>query len=95
MLVVTAMVAMVCSIAWRGSRLVHYVFLIFAVGPWFAWLVSECLPIPTPRSHRRGEHDPALLFIVVLRLKRRSTGRWRSSSPGAIPMDASTCCSFV
>ncbi len=27
--------------------LVHYCFLLFAVGPWFAWLVSECLPVRT------------------------------------------------
>lgn len=25
--------------------IVHYCFLLFAVGPWFAYLVAECLPL--------------------------------------------------
>src|SRR5262245_52341720 len=27
---------------------VHYCFLLFAVGPWFAYLLAECLPIAAP-----------------------------------------------
>ena len=49
--------------------LVHYSLLIFAVGPWFAWLVSECLPIRTPQLRTAAANMVLLLlFIVVLRL---------------------------
>ncbi len=71
MLVVTAMVAMALGFYRLAGvqALVHYVFLIFAVGPWFAWLVSECLPIPTPQLRTAAANMILLLlFIVVLKL---------------------------
>jgi hypothetical protein len=51
------------------KALVHYAFLVFAVGPWFAWLVSECLPIHT-RQLRTAAANMILLvlFIAVLKL---------------------------
>ena len=51
------------------KALVHYAFLVFAVGPWFAWLVSECLPIQT-RQLRTAAANMILLalFIAVLKL---------------------------
>ena len=49
--------------------LVHYSLLIFAVGPWFAWLVSECLPIRTLQLRTAAANMVLLLlFIIVLRL---------------------------
>jgi hypothetical protein len=41
---------------------VHYAFLLFAVGPWFAWLVSECLPVRTTQLRTAA----ANLVLVVL-----------------------------
>ena len=51
------------------KAVVHYCFLVFAVGPWFAWLVSESLPIRTPQF-RTGLANLVLLalFIGVLKL---------------------------
>jgi hypothetical protein len=53
-----------------GTRaLVHYSLLLFAVGPWFAWLVSECLPIRVPQLRTAAANMVLLLlFIVVLKL---------------------------
>lgn len=46
-MVVMAIIAVVLAVyrqaGWRP--LVYYYFLLFAVGPWFAYLFSECLPI--------------------------------------------------
>jgi len=71
LLVVTAMIAIGLGFyRLAGPRaLVHYAFLIFAVGPWFAWLVSECLPIPTPQLRTAAANMVLLLlFIIVLKL---------------------------
>jgi hypothetical protein len=71
MLVVTAMIAIGLGFyKLVGPRaLVHYAFLIFAVGPWFAWLVSECLPIHTPQLRTAAANMVLLLlFIIVLKL---------------------------
>ena len=71
LLVVTAMIAIGLGFyRLAGPRaLVHYAFLIFAVGPWFAWLVSECLPIPTPQLRTAAANMVLLLlFIFVLKL---------------------------
>ncbi len=47
--------------------LVHYCFLLFAVGPWFAWLVSECLPVRTEQLRTATANLVlVLLFIGVL-----------------------------
>lgn len=51
------------------KALVHYSFLVFAVGPWFAWLVSECLPIHTMQLRTAAANMILLaLFIAVLKL---------------------------
>ena len=71
LLVVTAMIAMGLGFyRLAGPKaLVHYAFLIFAVGPWFAWLVSECLPIHTPQLRTAAANMILLLlFIIVLKL---------------------------
>ncbi len=53
-----------------GMRaVVHYSFLLFAVGPWFAWLVSECLPVRTAQFRTAAANLVLLLlFIGVLKL---------------------------
>lgn len=53
-----------------GMRaVVHYSFLLFAVGPWFAWLVSECLPVRTAQLRTAAANLVLLLlFIGVLKL---------------------------
>jgi hypothetical protein len=71
MLVFTAMVAIGLGF-YRlvGVRaLVHYSFLIFAVGPWFAWLASECLPIRSEKIRVAAANLTLLaLFVVVLKI---------------------------
>jgi hypothetical protein len=49
--------------------LVHYCFLLFAVGPWFAYLVAECLPI-SAMALRTAAANMILLvqFIITLKL---------------------------
>jgi len=71
LLVVTAMVA----IALAFYRLVglmavvHYCFLIFAVGPWFAYLTAECLPVSAPQLRTAAANMLLLLlFIATLKL---------------------------
>jgi hypothetical protein len=51
------------------AALVHYCFLIFAVGPWFAFLASECLPIAAPQLRTAVANILLLvLFITTLLL---------------------------
>jgi hypothetical protein len=71
LMVLTAMVA----IALAFYRLVgymavvHYCLLIFAVGPWFAHLLSECLPLDAPQLRTAAANMILLaLFIVTLKL---------------------------
>lgn len=71
LLVLTAMVSIGLGF-YRlvGPRaLVHYCFLLFAVGPWFVHLISDCLPIRVP-SLRTGIANLLLLvlFIAVMKL---------------------------
>src|SRR5947209_18381782 len=48
---------------------VHYCFLIFAVGPWFAYLASECLPLRAPQLRAAAANMLLLiLFIATLKL---------------------------
>jgi hypothetical protein len=47
---------------------VHYGFLIFAVGPWFAHLASECLPIRS-RQLRVAIANLILVVLFVATLK--------------------------
>jgi hypothetical protein len=71
MLVMTAMVAigLVMYRVMGAKALVHYCFLIFAVGPWFAFLASECLPIAAPQLRTAAANILLLLlFIATLKL---------------------------
>lgn len=48
---------------------VHYCLLVFAVGPWFAYLFSECLPIRATQLRTAAANLMLLaLFIVTLKL---------------------------
>jgi len=47
---------------------IHYAFLLFAVGPWFAHLASECLPIRS-RAARVAIADLLLIVLFVVGLK--------------------------
>ncbi len=71
MLVVMAMIAIGLGF-YRlvGIRaVVHYSFLLFAVGPWFAWLVSECLPVRKAQLRTTAANLVLLLlFVGVLKL---------------------------
>jgi hypothetical protein len=51
-----------------SNALVHYCFLIFAVGPWFAHLASECLPVSAPQL-RTAVANITLLVLFILTLK--------------------------
>jgi hypothetical protein len=71
LLVVTAMVA----IALAFYRLVgymavvHYCMMVFAVGPWFAYLASECLPLRASQLRTAAANLMLLvLFVVTLQL---------------------------
>jgi len=71
MLVMTAMVAigLVMYRVMGPLALVHYCFLIFAVGPWFAFLASECLPIAAPQLRTAAANILLLvLFVATLKL---------------------------
>lgn len=49
--------------------LVHYCFLLFAVGPWFAWLLSECLPVRSVQLRAAAANFVlVVLFVGVLTL---------------------------
>lgn len=47
---------------------VYYFLLVFTVGPWFAHLLSECLPIRS-RQVRRAIANFTLLFLFIGGLK--------------------------
>lgn len=51
------------------QALVHYCFLLFAVGPWFVHLVGDCLPVRSP-SLRTAVSNMLLLalFVAVMKL---------------------------
>src|SRR5688572_14684516 len=71
LLVLTAMIGIVLGFykLVGPKALVHYSFLVVAVGPWFAWLVSECLPIQTMQLRTAAANMILLaLFIAVLKL---------------------------
>src|SRR4029078_3530990 len=53
----------------RRMALVHYCFLLFAVGPWFAYLLAECLPIAAAPLRTAGANMILLaLFVATLTL---------------------------
>jgi hypothetical protein len=48
---------------------VHYCFMIFAVGPRFAYLAAECLPLGAPQLRTAAANMILLaLFIATLKL---------------------------
>ncbi len=58
-----------------GARAVAtYGLLLFAVGPWFAFLVSECLPIRSLATRRTIAHG---LLLVLFGLGLWSSQVWR------------------
>src|SRR5262245_59373674 len=71
LLLVTAIVAIALAF-YRlvgPMAVVHYCLLIFAVGPWFAYLASECLPVRTVQLRTAAANLLLLaLFIVTLRV---------------------------
>ena len=76
LLMATAMVAIGLAV-WLALRerdvgaqaLVHYCFLLFAVGPWFAYLLSECLPIRISQLRTAAANMILLgLFVVTLKM---------------------------
>jgi hypothetical protein len=71
LLMVTAMVAIALAFyRLLGMKaVVHYCFLVFAVGPWFAYLAAECLPIRAPQLRTAAANMLLLaLFIATLKL---------------------------
>ena len=71
LLVVTAMVAITLAfyrlLGYKAA--VHYCLLVFAVGPWFAYLFSECLPIRITQLRTAAANLMLLvLFIATLKL---------------------------
>jgi len=70
LLLVTAMVAIALAF-YRlvgPMAVVHYCLLIFAVGPWFAYLASECLPVRTVQL-RTAAANLLLLALFIGTLK--------------------------
>ena len=51
-----------------GRLLTHYCFFIFAVGPWFAYLAAECLPIAA-QALRVAVANMILLCLFIVTLK--------------------------
>lgn len=72
LLILTGLVAVATAI-YSGHLsiqvLAHYCFLVFAVGPWFAYLASECLPIAAQQLRTAAANMILLgLFVVTLKL---------------------------
>jgi hypothetical protein len=69
LLVLTSLLA--CGLAaWRATgwrTITMYAFLVFAVGPWFAWLVGESLWI-TDRRLRSGVANLVLTGLLAITL---------------------------
>src|SRR5262245_65870172 len=78
LLLVTAIVAIALAF-YRlvgPMAVVHYCLLIFAVGPWFAYLASECLPVRTVQLRTAAANLLLLaLFIVTLRVAQATLPR--------------------
>lgn len=71
LLLVTAMVAIALAIYRLVGHmaLVHYCLLVFAVGPWFAYLAAECLPLQAAQLRTAfGNLLLLVLFIATLKL---------------------------
>jgi hypothetical protein len=71
LLVLMAMVAIALGFYRLAGpqALVHYCLLLFLVGPWFAYLASECLPIRAPQLRTAAANMMLLaLFIITLKV---------------------------
>jgi hypothetical protein len=71
LLLVTAMVAIALAFYRLVGHMavVHYCLLIFAVGPWAAYLASECLPLRAVQLRTAAANLMLLvLFIATLKL---------------------------
>ena len=70
LLLVTAMVAIALAFYRLVGHMavVHYCLMIFAVGPWFAYLASECLPIKAVQL-RTAAANLLLLVLFIATLK--------------------------
>jgi len=70
LLLVTAMVAIALAFYRLVGHMavVHYCLMIFAVGPWFAYLASECLPLKAVQL-RTAAANLLLLVLFILTLK--------------------------
>jgi hypothetical protein len=71
LLVVTAMVAIMLAfyrlVGYKA--VVHYCLMIFAVGPWFVYLLSECLPVRALQLRIAAANVMLLvLFVATLKL---------------------------
>lgn len=71
LMLLTAMVALALGFYRLAGPMavVHYCFLVFAVGPWIAYLAGECLPLRTAALRTASANLFLLaLFIVTLYL---------------------------
>jgi hypothetical protein len=71
LLVLTAMVALALGFYRLVGymALVHYCLMVFAVGPWFAYLASECLPLRAVQLRTAAANLMLLLlFVATLQL---------------------------
>jgi hypothetical protein len=70
LLLVTAMVAIALAFYRLVGHMavVHYCLMIFAVGPWFAYLASECLPVKAVQL-RTAAANLLLLVLFIATLK--------------------------
>lgn len=70
LLLVTAMVALALGFYRLVGfmAVVHYCFLLFAVGPWFAYLAAECLPVAAQLRTAAANMLLLALFIATLKL---------------------------
>jgi hypothetical protein len=72
LLFITALIAVGLAIYFGRLSvqvLAHYCFLVFAVGPWFAHLAAECLPIAAQQLRTAVANMILLgLFVVTLKL---------------------------
>lgn len=72
LLVLTSLIAVALAVVSGHLSirvLAHYCFLLFAVGPWFAYLMAECLPVASAQLRTAAANMILLvLFVVTLKL---------------------------
>ncbi|QDU31277.1 hypothetical protein ETAA8_64300 [Anatilimnocola aggregata] len=83
LMVVTVLLSLALGVYRQAGlrALATYGLLLFAVGPWFAHLASECLPLRSEALRRTIAHALMLgLFAIGL----WSAGEWRESFDGPV-----------